>query len=167
MNKSLSLLAAGLLLAGSAAFAPVFAHDFKVGPLKIGHPWSRATPPGAKVGGGYISVENTGSAPDRLVAVSVPFAERGEIHEMSVKDGIMTMRPLDNGVEIPAGAKVELKPGGLHLMFMGLKEPLKQGEKVKGTLTFEKAGKVDVEFVVDAIGAAQSGGQAKDPHKAH
>lgn len=163
MNKSVSLLVAGLLLAA----APAFAHDFKVGPLKIGHPWSRATPPGAKVGGGYVSVENTGSTPDRLVAVSVPFAERGEIHEMAVKDGIMTMRPLENGIEIPAGAKVELKPGGLHLMFMGLKEPLKQGEKVKGTLTFEKAGKVDVEFAVDAIGAGQSGGSGKDPHKAH
>jgi copper(I)-binding protein len=159
MKLSSSLAAAALLL--SAGFAT--AHEFKAGPLKIGHPWSRATPAGAKVGGGYLSIENTGPAADRLVSVSVPFAGRSEIHEMAVKDGIMTMRPLDNGVDVPAGAKVEFKPGGYHIMFMDLKQPLKQGEMMKGTLTFEKAGTVDVEFKVDSIAAKGAEGE----HKGH
>lgn len=153
------LAMAALLLAAT----PALAHDFKIGPLKIGHPWSRATPPGAKVGGGYITVENSGTAPDRLVSISAPFAGRAEIHEMAVKDGVMTMRPLAAGVEIAPGAKVEFKPGGYHIMFMELKEPLKQGERRKGTLTFEKAGSVEVEFAVDAIGG--KGGETE--HTGH
>lgn len=159
MKLSYSLAAAALLL--SAGFAT--AHEFKAGPLKIGHPWSRATPAGAKVGGGYLSIVNTGTVADRLVSVSVPFAARAEVHEMAVKDGIMTMRPLDNGVDVPAGAKVEFKPGGYHIMFMDLKQQLKQGEMMKGTLTFEKAGTVDVEFKVDSIAA--KGGEGE--HKGH
>lgn len=159
MKLYYSLAAAAFLL--SAGFAT--AHEFKAGPLKIGHPWSRATPAGAKVGGGYLSIENTGTAADRLVSVSVPFAARAEVHEMAVKDGVMTMRPLEQGVEVPAGAKVEFKPGGYHIMFMELKQPLKQGEMMKGTLTFEKAGTVDVEFKVDAIAAKGSEGE----HKGH
>lgn len=159
MKLSSSLAAAALLL--SAGFAS--AHEFKAGPLKIGHPWSRATPAGAKVGGGYLSIENTGTAADRLVSVSVPFAARSEIHEMAVKDGIMTMRPLDQGVELPVGKKVEFKPGGYHIMFMDLKQQLKQGEMMKGTLTFEKAGTVDVEFKVDSIAAKGAEGE----HKGH
>ncbi len=159
MKFSYSLAAATLLLSAGIASA----HDFNAGSLKIGHPWSRATPAGAKVGGGYLSIENTGPVADRLVAVSVPFAARSEIHEMAVKDGIMTMRPLDKGVEVPAGAKVEFKPGGYHIMFMELKQPLKQGDSMKGTLTFEKAGTVDVEFKVDSIAAKGSTGE----HKGH
>ena len=159
MKFSYSLAAAALALSATLATA----HDFKAGPLKIGHPWSRATPAGAKVGGGYLSIENTGSAPDRLVSIAVPFAARAEIHEMATKDGIMTMRPMDNGVEVSAGAKVEFKPGGYHIMFMELKQPLKQGETLKGTLTFEKAGSVDVEFKVDSIAA--KGGEGE--HKGH
>lgn len=161
MTKLFSSLAAiSLVLAGSAALA----HDYKAGSLTIAHPWSRATPAGAKVGGGYLTVENGGSAADRLVSVSVPFAGRTEIHEMAVKDGVMTMRPLEKGVEIPAGGKVEFKPGGYHLMFMGLRQPLKQGEMVKGTLIFEKAGPVEVEFKVDSI-AAKGGDHSG--HKGH
>lgn len=159
MKLSCSLAAAALLLSAGLATA----HEFKAGPLKIGHPWSRATPAGAKVGGGYLSIENTGTAADRLVSVSVPFAARSEIHEMAVKDGIMTMRPMDAGVELPAGTKVEFKPGGYHIMFMELKQQLKQGEMMKGTLTFEKAGAVDVEFKVDSIAAKGSEGE----HKGH
>lgn len=159
MKLSCSLAAAALLLSAGLATA----HEFKAGPLKIGHPWSRATTAGAKVGGGYLSIENTGTAADRLVSVSVPFAARSEIHEMAVKDGIMTMRPMDAGVELPAGTKVEFKPGGYHIMFMELKQQLKQGEMMKGTLTFEKAGAVDVEFKVDSIAAKGSEGE----HKGH
>lgn len=159
MKLSLSLATAVLALSATMASA----HDFKAGALKIGHPWSRATPAGAKVGGGYLSIENTGTTPDRLVSISVPFAARAEIHEMATKDGIMTMRPLEQGVEVPAGAKVEFKPGGYHIMFMELKQQLKQGEMMKGTLTFEKAGSVDVEFKVDSIAA--KGGEGE--HKGH
>ncbi|MGO4674345.1 copper chaperone PCu(A)C [Bosea sp. 2YAB26] len=159
MNKPVHYLAAIALTLASAA---AFAHDYKAGPLKIGHPWSRATPAGAKVGGGYLSIENTGSTPDRLIAVSAPFAGRGEIHEMAVTNGVMTMRELEKGIEIPAGAKVELKPGGFHIMFQELKQPLKQDERVKGTLTFEKAGVVEVEFKVEGIGA--KGAAAEHTH---
>lgn len=159
MKLSHSLAAAAFALSATIASA----HEFKAGALKIGHPWSRATPAGAKVGGGYLSIENTGSTADRLVSVSVPFAARAEVHEMAVKDGIMTMRPLENGVDVPPGGKVEFKPGGYHIMFMELKQQLKQGEMMKGTLTFEKAGNVDVEFKVDSIAA--KGGEGE--HKGH
>lgn len=159
MKLSHSLAAVALALSATVAFA----HGYQAGTLKIGHPWSRATPAGAKVGGGYLTIENTGSAPDRLVSVSVPFAARAEIHEMAMKEGVMTMRPLDSGVEVPAGAKVEFKPGGYHIMFMELKQQLNQGEMLKGTLTFEKAGSVDVEFKVDTIAA--KGGEGE--HKGH
>ncbi len=146
-----------VLLAGPWAAS---AHEFKVGDLEIDHPWSRATPPGAKVAGGYLTVTNHGSAPDRLVSISSDIAAKAEVHEMAVKDGVMTMRPVEGGVEIPAGGKVELKPGGYHLMLMGLKHPAKQGENFPATLTFEKAGSVTVEFQVEGMNAA--GGMEMD-----
>lgn len=155
-----SLTTISLLLAGTATFA----HDYKAGPLTIAHPWTRATPSGAKVGGGYLSIENTGATADRLVSVSAPFAGRSEMHEMATTNGVMTMRPLDQGVELPAGGKVEFKPGGFHIMFMELKQPLKQGETLKGTLTFEKAGAVEVEFKVESVGARSGSDGA---HKGH
>ena len=82
---------------------------------------------------------------------------------MAVKDGVMTMRPLEQGVAIAPGRTVEFKPGGFHLMFMDLKQPLKQGEGVKGTLTFEKAGPVEVEFKVETIGARAASTDAAKP----
>lgn len=161
MTKSIFATVAISLSLGGAALA----HDYKAGALKIDHPWSRATPGGAKVGGGYLVIENTGSAADKLVAVSAPaIAGRTEMHEMAKTNGVMTMRPLDGGVEIAPGAKVEFKPGGYHIMFMELKQPLKQDERVKGTLTFEKAGTVEVEFKVEAVGAR---GADHGAHKGH
>ncbi|MEZ2332469.1 copper chaperone PCu(A)C [Mesorhizobium sp. RCC_202] len=130
----------------------VFAHEFKVGDLEIEHPWSRATPPGAKVAGGYFTVVNKGSAPDRLLSISSDISDKAELHEMGVKDGVMTMRPVSGGLEIPAGGKVALKPGAYHLMFTGLRRQPKQGEKFPATLTFEKAGSVKVEFAVEGMG---------------
>lgn len=127
--------------------------DYKVGDLTIGRPWTRATPGGAKVGGGYLTITNNGTAPDRLTGVSMSAAGHGEIHEMKMDGGVMTMRPLAAGIEIKPGETVKLEPGGYHLMFMDLKAPLKEGTVVKGQLQFEKAGKIDVEFKVDAIGA--------------
>jgi copper(I)-binding protein len=142
-------LAVGLLVGPSA-----FAHEFKAGDIEIEHPWSRATPAGAKVAAGYLKLTNEGSTADRLVSVTGAIAGKSEIHEMAVDgNGVMTMRELKDGVEVPAGATVELKPGSFHIMFMDLKEPAREGEHFKGTLTFEKAGTVDVEFAVDKMGA--------------
>lgn len=140
------------LLAGSTLLAA--AHEFKLGDLAIGHPWSRATPGGAKVGGGYLTITNNGSAPDRLVAATAAsVADHVEIHEMAMANNVMTMRKLDNGVAVPAGKTVAFAPGGYHLMLMGLKAPLKEGDRVKATLTFEKAGPIEVTINVEGIGA--------------
>ncbi len=138
-----------IVAAASAAPAPV-----KVGSLTLEQPWSRATPGGAKVGGGYLRITNTGTAPDRLTGGSFPLASRVEVHEMRLDGDVMRMKPVEGGLEIKPGATVELKPGGLHLMFVDLKEPLKEGQIVKGTLTFEKAGPVEVEYTVRGLGGA-------------
>jgi copper(I)-binding protein len=147
---------AALTIAGTA-----FAHEYKAGSLVINHPWSRATPKGAPVAGGYMKITNTGTTPDRLVGGSVEPAKRFEIHEMSMDGGVMKMRELTNGLEIPPGATVELKPGSYHVMMMNLSKPFVKGERVKGSLTFEKAGKIDVEFAVEDAG----GPAAKAEHK--
>ena len=142
-------LAAALTVAGGTTLA----HDYTVGGLKIGHPWSRAMPNGAPVAGGFLTITNTGAAPDRLVAATSEAAAKVEIHEMAVIDGIMKMRPLDAGLAVPAGATVELKPGSYHIMFIGPKKPFAKGDMVKGALTFEKAGAVEVEFQVEEMAA--------------
>jgi copper(I)-binding protein len=151
---------------GIAAFAvlllvamsqSLLAHEFKLGSLEIGHPFSRATLPNAKVAAGYATIRNTGAEPDRLIAASGAIAGRTEIHEMSVDgNGVMTMRPVQ-GVEIPAGGMAELKPGGLHIMFMDLSAGAVEGQRFKGSLTFEKAGTIEVEFAVEAMGAGGHG----------
>lgn len=151
------LVRALILAAALTVPAVAFAHDYKVGDVKVDHPWARATPHGAKVAGGFLVLENKGASPDRLVSVSVEIAEHAEIHEMAMKDGVMSMRQLADGLAVPAGAEVALKPGGIHLMFIGLKRPLAKGESFKGTLTFEKAGSVEVSFTVTAIGAGGTG----------
>lgn len=151
MMKPLRILAFATL-AAFVLSAPALAHGFKVGDLDIGHPWSRATPNGASIGGGYLSVTNNGKTPDRLIGVSMPTADHGEIHEMKMDNGVMQMRPLEKGIEIKPGETVKFEPGGYHLMFMGLKAPFKEGEMVKGQLKFEKAGTVDVEFKIEGIG---------------
>jgi periplasmic copper chaperone A len=133
--------------------APVRADDVKAGDLVISQAWSRATPGGAKVGGGYLTVENKGSTPDRLIGGSADIAGKVQVHEMSMNNGVMTMRPVDGGLVIEPGKTVKLTPGGYHLMLLDLKGPLKQGEKLPITLEFEKAGKVSVTFDVRGIGA--------------
>lgn len=146
----------------SMSSAPAAGADvFKVGDLVVASPWTRATPGGAKVAGGYLKVTNNGKSPDRLVKATASIADRMEIHEMSMVDGVMKMRPLASGLTIKPGETVELKPGGFHLMFMDIKQPLKQGDVVKATLTFEKAGTLEVPFNVNAVGAT---GQ-QPPHK--
>jgi copper(I)-binding protein len=156
--KTLSILIAGAL---ALTVTAAVAHDFKVGSLEIGHPWARATPKGATIGGGYLKITNTGAEADRLVGGSSTVAGRFEVHEMATVDGVMKMRPVTGGLEIKPGQTVELKPGGFHIMLMGLKQPLEAGQTVKGTLTFEKAGTVEIEYKVEPIGATPKaeGGQ--------
>jgi copper(I)-binding protein len=132
------------------------AHDYKLGTLEIGHPWARATPPTAPAGGGYLTITNKGTGPDRLISVKSPAADMVQVHEMKMEGNVMRMRELDGGLAIPPGATVALAPGGLHLMMMGLKAPLKQGERVPVTLVFEKAGTIDVELAIAAMGATSA-----------
>ncbi|MDQ0512854.1 copper chaperone PCu(A)C [Ancylobacter amanitiformis] len=146
------------------AIQPAFAHGFKIGELEIGHPWARMTPAGAKVGGGYLSIENEGKEADTLVSVTAEAAGHVEIHEMAVKDGIMTMRLLPDGIAIPAGGEVKLAPGGYHLMLMDLKQPLKEGDSFKGTLTFAKAGTVNVVFKIEGMGGPKGTEPAHGDH---
>ena len=133
--------------------APALAEEVKAGDLVITQAWSRATPGGAKIGGGYLTIENKGSAPDRLTGGSADIADKVEVHEMAMNNGVMTMRPLDKGLTIEPGKTVKLAPGGYHLMLFDLKSPLKQGDKVPVTLEFEKAGKVKLSLDVQGVGA--------------
>ena len=132
---------------GASAFAQ------QAGSLQITGPWARATPKGAQVGGGYLKITNNGSAPDRMVSGSSPVAGKFELHELSISGGVAKMRELTNGLEIKPGETFELTPGGNHIMLVGLKQPLERGKPFTATLQFEKAGKVDVEFKVEPIGA--------------
>src|SRR6185437_16199144 len=137
------------------------AEDVKAGDLVITQAWARATPGGAKVGGGFLTIENKGTVPDKLVGASADGAGKIEVHEMAMNNGVMKMRPVEGGLPIDPGKTVKLAPGGLHLMMMDLKSPLKQGDKMPVTLQFEKAGKVAVSLDVQGVGAqapAASGG---------
>lgn len=143
------LIAAAILLAAPSAFA----HEYKAGDIEIGHPWTRATPPAARAGGGYLTLTNHGQSADRLVGGSSPASGRVEVHKMEVVDGVMKMRELADGLPIPPGETVKLEPGGFHLMLIDLKAPIREGEKVPVTLRFEHAGTVDVELAAGALGA--------------
>ena len=140
------------------------AEDIKAGGLKISAAWARATPKGAPVGGGYLTITNDGTAADRLVGGSSDLAAHFEVHNMTMENGVMKMRPVDAGIEIKPGQTVELKPGGFHVMFVGLKKPFVQGDHIKATLKFEKAGDVPVDFTVEGIGAQTGGMQMPHGH---
>ncbi len=152
MRKIVCTLAVALIGLGPAAYAA----DYHAGSLDISSPYSRATPKGASVAGGYLTIKNTGTAADRLVGGSSDAAAKFEVHEMSMEDGIMRMRPVKGGLEIKPGETVALSPAGMHIMFVGLKKQLKQGDHIKATLEFEKAGKVDVDFDVTGMGGPAS-----------
>ncbi|MDR7038121.1 uncharacterized protein YcnI [Methylobacterium sp. BE186] len=152
--------------AAAAERSPSPAPAARAGDLAIETPWLRATPGGAKVAGGYVRITNTGSQPDRLTGASMALAGRGEIHSMSMDGGVMKMAPVEGGLSIKPGETVELKPGGLHLMFLDLTGAPKVGEPVKGSLTFEKAGAVPVTFAVAPIGA-QAPAAAGGGHQHH
>jgi copper(I)-binding protein len=155
MTSKLLHVAFACILLATASVAS--AQEFRSGDLVISNPWSRATPKGAKVGAGYLVIENRGKIPDRLLGGSVEAAASFEIHEVVVEDGVMRMRELKD-VELPPGASVEAKPGGRHIMFVGLLHPLAAGEKARGALQFEHAGRVEVEFEVIGMGAPPPGG---------
>lgn len=139
---------ARILLVADETAPPV-----KAGSLVIDRAWARATPAGASVAAGYLRITNDGKEADRLMGGEAPFAGRVEVHQMSMVNNVMHMRQLTEGLEIKPGQSVELKPGGYHLMFVGVKGRLLQGSHVKATLQFEKAGKVEVDFDVQPIGA--------------
>ncbi len=157
--RLLSLFAAlllGLFAAGAAS-----AHDYTVGSIHIVHPWSRVVPQGAPVAAGYLTIENNGTTPDRLIGGSAEIAGRFQIHEMKTEDGVMKMRELEKGVEIAPGQTVKFAPNGYHLMLLDLKSAPVEGKPFMGTLVFEKAGKVEVKFVVRPLGAT-TGESAKN-----
>ncbi len=137
------------LTAALGAGAAIEAHG-----LKITSAWMRATPPGAKVAAGFLEIVNETKLPDRLIGVAAPsIAEKVEMHETIMRGTVAQMRPIVGGLVIPPGGSLTLKPGGIHLMFLGLKGRVTEGERIKARLTFEKAGTVDVEFAVRGIGA--------------
>lgn len=144
-----SLLAAALVLSA----LPAAAHDYKLGTLEIATPWTRATAPTAKAGGGFMTITNRGNVADRLIAARSTASAKVEIHEMRMDGNVMRMRELEKGLEISPGATVSLKPGGFHIMFMELKAPFAVNGSVPLTLVFEKAGSIDIEMKVEAMGA--------------
>lgn len=161
---NLKTLFVGVLLSAAATLA--LAHEFKLGDLTVGHPYARATAPGQPNGGAYLKLVNTGSVDDRLLSVSADVARSVELHSMSMDGNVMRMRHVD-GVDVPAGQTVELKPGGLHVMLLDLKAPLKEGQKFPVRLKFEKAGELMVTVNVEGSGANHSsggGGMGKHKH---
>ena len=158
-------LLAGLLSLASlsllAASATTRAHDFSAGDLAILHPSAPPTPPGVSSAAGYLVIVNEGDETERLLGGdAAPFARGVEIHRTTVVDDVSRMRRLDDGLEIPPGATVRLEPGGTHLMFTGLVDPLPDGERRRAVLVFERAGAVDVEFAIErptTVGAADDG----------
>ncbi len=145
-----------VLVAAAVALlaAPALAQDYRLGTLEIGRPWTRATPATAQSGGGFLTITNKGTTVDRLIAARSTASDKVEVHEMRMDGNVMRMRELEKGLEIPAGATVMLKPGGYHIMFMGLKAPFAKDTKVPVTLVFEKAGSLDIVLDVEALGAA-------------
>lgn len=142
------LFALGTLVLACAA-SPAAAGD----DILVRQAWSRATPEGAQVASGYLTIENHGAVADKLISAAAPAASKVEIHEMTTLDGVMMMRPVEGGFIIPPGASVTFAPGGNHLMFIGLTSPFSEGEHVSAALMFEKTGKIDVTFDVGSIGA--------------
>jgi len=126
------------------------AQSFAASPITIERPWARASAPGQTVGGGFMTILHQGATEDRLVSATTPIARDVQIHTMNMDGGVMRMRPLEGGLAIPAGGRVVLQPGGLHLMFMELSAPLMAGSSFPVTLRFANAGDIKVEFNVEA-----------------
>jgi periplasmic copper chaperone A len=154
--RNFSKLALAALLISFVA--PSFAQGTSNTSITVEQPWSRATPKGAKTGAVYMTLDNKSGSADRLTGASSDVADKLQIHEMNVENGVMKMREVTDGLPIPAGGSVELKPGSYHVMMMGLKKPLTAGEKFPLTLSFEKAGNISVTVPVQAMGATEDKG---------
>lgn len=165
MSKLIHVFVGASLLVMSIA-TPMFAQETKVGSLVITQPWSRATPGGAKVAAGYLTIENKGSLPDRLKSATSDVAGKVELHDIAMSNNVMTMRPVDGGLPIEPGKIVKLAPGGLHLMLLDIKSPLKVGDKAPVTIEFEKAGKVTLSLDVQGVGANGPADTKKSGQKA-
>jgi copper(I)-binding protein len=152
-GHSFSAFAIVLLLAAPFAHAA----DYSAGDITITSPWARATAQLAKVAGGFLSIINRGGAPDKLIAINSDIAGMAMVHKMTMENGVAKMEMLED-LPIPAGETVELKPSSFHIMFMQLKNPLKEGDRFKAVLTFEKAGRITVEFAVAGAGAQSAPG---------
>ena len=163
----LAMLVALLLPPAAATAEGAAGPNVKAGDLVIEHPWARATPNGAQVAGGYMTITNHGNTADMLTGGSAEVAAKFELHEMTMENGVMKMRP-SGPLTIPPGGSVTLSPGGHHIMLTGLKHGLRTGDTVEGTLTFAHAGTVPVRFGVEGIGAREPvppGGH--DPQSGH
>ena len=156
-------LAALMMFAAGTALA----HGYKAGSVEIEHPWARATAPSAQNGAAYLVLNGTGKESDRLVSAATPAAEKAELHTHLMDNGVMKMRPVD-AIEVTPGSPTALQPGGLHIMLLGLKQPLVKGKAFPLTLTFEKAGPVTVQVAVQGAGAAAPAHDGMgDSHKSH
>ncbi|MGH6771072.1 MAG: copper chaperone PCu(A)C [Xanthobacteraceae bacterium] len=167
MNLLQSLRPWSFALLTALVLAPTVyahAHEFKAGSLVIDHPWTRATPGGSKVASGYMTITNKGTTSDRLIGGSLEGAGRFELHETKMEGDMARMRGLPKGLEIKPGQIVKLAPGGYHVMFTGLKQPLKQGETLNGRLIFEKAGTIDIVYTVEGVGSQGSGQKEHSGH---
>jgi copper(I)-binding protein len=162
MKRTAVLLAALSLIASAAS-----AENFSAGSIEINNPWIRATPRGAAVAGAYMTIVNKGTEAERLTGGSIAGVARFEVHQMVMDGNVAKMRPVEGGVEIKPGQSVALSPNSFHVMLIGLKQPFQQGQHVKGTLEFQKAGKVDVEFTVEAMGASAPGQSMPMEHTGH
>jgi periplasmic copper chaperone A len=165
--RTVAIMTTLLLLAVTVSFG----HDIKKGDIVLTQLWSRATPAGAKVAAGFLTIENTGPDPDRLVDIKTPVG-KADIHETAAVNGVSTMRPLQGGLAIAPGQKVTLAPGGLHVMITELKEPLREGEILHLTLRFLKAGEIDATLHIRPPGApgrgdAKGSGAESGSHGGH
>lgn len=151
---------------GAAVPADAAARTTRADGIEIRDPWLRQPPPSAEVSAGYLLIENRGAGADRLVSVETDAAERVEIHELEEVEGVMRMREVQGGLEVPAGGEVALQPGGYHLMLMGAREGLEAGQQVDGVLVFEQAGRIETTFDVRPPGAG-AGGHGEGPGHAH
>ncbi len=158
-NLRLTACAAALFSVsfGSSSIGQALAAEYKAGALEISQPWARATPKGADSGAAYLTVTNTGKTSERLSCMSTDAAAKCQVHEMSMHDGVMQMRPVEGGVQIKPGETVTLKPGGYHIMFSNLTHQLQQGKTVEATLKASDGSTVTVQFPIAAIGSPPPG----------
>ncbi|MDL0430483.1 copper chaperone PCu(A)C [Marinobacter sp. TBZ242] len=166
--KTLTTLAAhallGLSLLAGTLSTTALAQEYTEGKIAIDYPWSRPTPPGVPMGVGYMAITNHGDSDVTLIDASTSRAKSVSIHESTMKNGTMSMRPLKEGLTIPGGETVELKPHSYHLMLEKLQSPLKEGESIPLTLNFEGAADMDIRLDVKPL---DGGMQKKEPGMDH